>query len=169
MIETAEALENLQDIVTTPGVDGVYVGPSDLALALGLPRDRRQQSSEARRGRRAHSRCVRRSRHRDRYPHVERRIHAPLSGGGIPVRHARQRRRLHEPRGERRPAREHADTCERRSERSSKRPATERPRRSPSGGRSGARPRAGLRFETACSAPALRPGRCVRALSALSA
>jgi len=37
MIETAEALENLHDIVTTPGVDGVYVGPSDLALALGLP------------------------------------------------------------------------------------------------------------------------------------
>lgn len=37
MIETAEALENLDDIVTTPGVDGVYIGPSDLALALGLP------------------------------------------------------------------------------------------------------------------------------------
>jgi 4-hydroxy-2-oxoheptanedioate aldolase len=37
MIETAEALENLEDIVTTPGVDGVYIGPSDLALALGLP------------------------------------------------------------------------------------------------------------------------------------
>ena len=37
MIETAEALENLQEIVTTPGLDGVYVGPSDLALALGLP------------------------------------------------------------------------------------------------------------------------------------
>jgi 4-hydroxy-2-oxoheptanedioate aldolase len=37
MIETAEALENLHDIVTTPGLDGVYIGPSDLALALGLP------------------------------------------------------------------------------------------------------------------------------------
>src|SRR5262245_3597624 len=37
MIETAEALENLQDIVTTPGLDGVYIGPSDLGLALGLP------------------------------------------------------------------------------------------------------------------------------------
>lgn len=36
MVETAEALENLEAIVTTPGVDAVYVGPSDLGLALGL-------------------------------------------------------------------------------------------------------------------------------------
>jgi 4-hydroxy-2-oxoheptanedioate aldolase len=36
MIETAEALENLDDIMSTPGVDAVYIGPSDLAYALGL-------------------------------------------------------------------------------------------------------------------------------------
>lgn len=36
MIETREALDNLEDIVTTPGLDGVYIGPSDLGLALGL-------------------------------------------------------------------------------------------------------------------------------------
>jgi 4-hydroxy-2-oxoheptanedioate aldolase len=36
MIETAEALENLDDILSVPGVDAVYVGPSDLSLALGL-------------------------------------------------------------------------------------------------------------------------------------
>ena len=35
MIETAEAMENLEDIVSTPGIDGVYIGPSDLALGLG--------------------------------------------------------------------------------------------------------------------------------------
>jgi len=35
MIETRKALDHLDDIVSTPGVDGVYVGPSDLALALG--------------------------------------------------------------------------------------------------------------------------------------
>lgn len=35
MVETAEALKNLDDILSTPGVDGVYVGPSDLSLALG--------------------------------------------------------------------------------------------------------------------------------------
>lgn len=32
MIETAEAIENLEEIVTTPGLDGIYVGPSDLTL-----------------------------------------------------------------------------------------------------------------------------------------
>lgn len=36
MVETAEALENLDDIVSTPGLDAVYVGPSDLAYGLGL-------------------------------------------------------------------------------------------------------------------------------------
>ncbi len=37
MIETAEAIENLEEIMSTPGVDGVYIGPADLAFALGLP------------------------------------------------------------------------------------------------------------------------------------
>ncbi len=37
MIETREGLDNLEEIVSTPGLDAVYVGPSDLALALGLP------------------------------------------------------------------------------------------------------------------------------------
>ncbi len=37
MIETAEALDNLDDIMSTPGVDAVYIGPADLAYALGLP------------------------------------------------------------------------------------------------------------------------------------
>ena len=35
MIETAEALENLDAILQVPGIDAVYVGPSDLSLALG--------------------------------------------------------------------------------------------------------------------------------------
>ena len=35
MIETAEGLANLEAIVDTPGLDGIYVGPNDLALALG--------------------------------------------------------------------------------------------------------------------------------------
>jgi len=37
MIETQEGLDNLDAIVATPGLGGVYVGPSDLALSLGLP------------------------------------------------------------------------------------------------------------------------------------
>jgi 4-hydroxy-2-oxoheptanedioate aldolase len=35
MIETAQALENLDEILSTPGLDAVYIGPSDLSLALG--------------------------------------------------------------------------------------------------------------------------------------
>lgn len=34
MIETAEALENIEAIVATPGLDGVYIGPADLTLGL---------------------------------------------------------------------------------------------------------------------------------------
>ncbi len=35
MIETREALDALDDILAVPGLDAVYIGPSDLALALG--------------------------------------------------------------------------------------------------------------------------------------
>ncbi len=34
MIETAEAVANLDEIVATPGLDGVYIGPADLTLGL---------------------------------------------------------------------------------------------------------------------------------------
>ena len=35
MIETREALMNLDAILETPGLDGIYVGPNDLAIELG--------------------------------------------------------------------------------------------------------------------------------------
>ena len=35
-IETAAAVENAFEIASTPGVDGVFIGPSDLAASLGL-------------------------------------------------------------------------------------------------------------------------------------
>ncbi|WP_432508904.1 HpcH/HpaI aldolase family protein [Kineococcus auxinigenes] len=35
-VETAEAVENAGEIAATPGVDGVFVGPSDLAASMGL-------------------------------------------------------------------------------------------------------------------------------------
>ncbi|GAA4287604.1 HpcH/HpaI aldolase family protein [Georgenia daeguensis] len=38
MIETAEGLANVEEIVRVPGVDAVYIGPNDLALSLGLGR-----------------------------------------------------------------------------------------------------------------------------------
>jgi 4-hydroxy-2-oxoheptanedioate aldolase len=37
MIETRQGLDSLDEIAATPGLDGLYVGPSDLSIALGLP------------------------------------------------------------------------------------------------------------------------------------
>lgn len=37
MIETKEALENLDEIMSTPGLDGIYIGPADLSLAIDEP------------------------------------------------------------------------------------------------------------------------------------
>lgn len=37
MIETTQAVEEADEICTVPGVDGIYVGPSDLAISMGLP------------------------------------------------------------------------------------------------------------------------------------
>ena len=36
MVETAEGIENLEEIASTPGLDAIYIGPADLAFALGL-------------------------------------------------------------------------------------------------------------------------------------
>lgn len=34
MIETVEALEQVNEIAATPGLDGLFVGPSDLSITL---------------------------------------------------------------------------------------------------------------------------------------
>ena len=36
MVETKEGLDNLDAICATPGLDAVYIGPSDLSFALGM-------------------------------------------------------------------------------------------------------------------------------------
>ena len=36
MVETAEGIDNLDEIAATPGLDAIYIGPADLAFALGL-------------------------------------------------------------------------------------------------------------------------------------
>jgi 4-hydroxy-2-oxoheptanedioate aldolase len=36
MIETVDALENIDDILSVPGVSAIYVGPADLSISLGL-------------------------------------------------------------------------------------------------------------------------------------
>ena len=35
MIETKESLNKLDEIMSTDGVDGIYIGPADLSLAIG--------------------------------------------------------------------------------------------------------------------------------------
>jgi 4-hydroxy-2-oxoheptanedioate aldolase len=35
MIETRQALDRVDEIMSTPGLDGIYVGPSDLSISLG--------------------------------------------------------------------------------------------------------------------------------------
>lgn len=35
MVETRDGLDRLEEIASTPGLDGIYIGPADLALALG--------------------------------------------------------------------------------------------------------------------------------------
>ena len=37
MIETVEAIANLDEILAVPGIDAIYVGPADLSITLGLP------------------------------------------------------------------------------------------------------------------------------------
>ena len=35
MIETQQAVDNLEEILSTPGLDSVYIGPSDLSVSMG--------------------------------------------------------------------------------------------------------------------------------------
>ena len=37
MIETKQAVDRLDEILSVPGIDAVYVGPADLSITLGLP------------------------------------------------------------------------------------------------------------------------------------
>jgi len=43
MVETATALDDLDAILAVPGVDGIYVGPGDLALSLNIDRVERKE------------------------------------------------------------------------------------------------------------------------------
>jgi 4-hydroxy-2-oxoheptanedioate aldolase len=44
MIETKQAVDNLGAILDVPGIDAIYVGPSDLCFSLGMePRGDREE------------------------------------------------------------------------------------------------------------------------------
>jgi len=40
-VETAEALDRLEEIATVEGVDGIFIGPADLSASLGYPGQQR--------------------------------------------------------------------------------------------------------------------------------
>src|SRR5207244_11807037 len=46
MVETREGVEKIDEIAGTPGLDGIYVGPADLALGLGLQPDLDKEEPE---------------------------------------------------------------------------------------------------------------------------
>ncbi|TMG72429.1 MAG: 2,4-dihydroxyhept-2-ene-1,7-dioic acid aldolase [Betaproteobacteria bacterium] len=46
VVETREGVEKIDEIAGTPGLDGIYVGPADLALGLGLQPDLDKEEPE---------------------------------------------------------------------------------------------------------------------------
>jgi 4-hydroxy-2-oxoheptanedioate aldolase len=46
MVETQAGVDALEEIVAVPGVDGVYIGPNDLALGCGYGRDTYRESGD---------------------------------------------------------------------------------------------------------------------------
>jgi 2-keto-3-deoxy-L-rhamnonate aldolase RhmA len=45
-IESAHAMDNLDEILSVPGIDGVIIGPNDLSINLGIPDQYRSETFE---------------------------------------------------------------------------------------------------------------------------
>lgn len=45
-IETVEAMENLEDILSVPGIDAAYIGPMDLTISMGITPDQDGEAEE---------------------------------------------------------------------------------------------------------------------------
>ena len=90
MIETAEAIANLDEILSVSGVDAIYVGPADLGVSLGLEpyRQRRQPGLRRRAG--DHRRGLSTTRGRARHPR-HRSAHPGPPAAGLPHDHGDKR------------------------------------------------------------------------------
>ena len=88
MIETAQGLSALDEICAVPGLTGVYVGPADLAISLGLRAGRRVDAPDG--PRRDDARAI----HRvgggpgDRHPRGRRQARKGHGPAGLPDDHA---------------------------------------------------------------------------------
>ena len=102
MIETKEAVARVDEILSVPGIDAVYVGPADLSVTLGLPPAPDQVAASLQRRARARRRVVSgaRRRARDRGQSEDR---AQAHRARLPARRGRGRRRAarHRARGRR--------------------------------------------------------------------
>ena len=45
-IETVEAMENLDDILSVPGIDAAYIGPMDLTISMGITPEQDGEAEE---------------------------------------------------------------------------------------------------------------------------
>jgi 4-hydroxy-2-oxoheptanedioate aldolase len=45
-IETVEAVKNIESMADVPGLDGYYIGPSDLAISMGIPSGQGRESPQ---------------------------------------------------------------------------------------------------------------------------
>jgi 4-hydroxy-2-oxoheptanedioate aldolase len=46
MVETADGVAKVDEIASTPGLDGIYIGPGDLGLSMGLPPGRPRDADQ---------------------------------------------------------------------------------------------------------------------------
>ena len=46
MVETADGVDRVAEIASTPGLDGIYIGPGDLGLSMGLPPGRPRDADQ---------------------------------------------------------------------------------------------------------------------------
>jgi 2-keto-3-deoxy-L-rhamnonate aldolase RhmA len=86
MIETQEAIDNIDAILDVPGISGIYIGRSDLGFSLGLRPMLDREDSDLRKAREGE----REARSVHRHPQRLRRLCRAYDRDGLPVRHHRQ-------------------------------------------------------------------------------
>ena len=106
MIETQQALDNLDAILKTDGLDAIYVGPSDLGLSLGFQPRPDPTDAEGGGGDQVHRRPREEAQDPGRHPLRRAGLGARDDRARLSARHARQRQLADEGRGARRDRRD---------------------------------------------------------------
>ena len=102
MIETAEAVKNIDEILSVPGVDAVYVGPSDLSLTMGCKPRLDQTDPPVVEAQQKIVEACKRHGVAAGIHNGDRRLRAEDDRGRLPVRDPRERQPLHGGQGRRR-------------------------------------------------------------------